>query len=809
VGALQGIRVVDFGHYVAGPLAALLLADNGADVVHVDPPGGPRPGGAVDAFYSRGKQCVTLDLKRRADLDEAQRLVGRADVVVENFRPGIMERLGLGAAAMVEANPRLVYCSLPGFASEDPRASVAGWEGIVEAATAGYRPIDEHWDHTGRANAVVDDRDRPLFTAIPVASNFAAFLGATCIVMALIARERTGLGQQVEVPLAEAMVEAYSMFLGMPVHRGAPPTAAFPISELSYRCADGRFFDCSPYPHFLRRFIEGAGAAGEWHAAGLLDFDRSPLDADLRARQQQRFRDMMRSRTAAEWETLAIALGLPFAMVRTAKEWVASEQARASQTVVEVDDPEFGPIWTAGLAVHLSETPGEARARTPDCTDPARLLTGVGAARTVPAPHGTALDRPLDGVSVVDVTQVVAGPTTGRLLADFGADVVKINNPVPSFTDGIVGHLHRGKRTMLLDVQDPAGRDVLWRLVEDADVYLQNFAMGSSERYGIGYDDVRARKSDIVYVSISAFAYNGPWGGRRGYENQANAATGLSWRYGGPHGWPLYQPHLVNDAGTGVLGAFATGLGLFHRSRTGRGQHVATSLSQSSTLHQAAYLVSASDGGETEPRGVNAYGWSAVQRLYKASDSWFFLAVGPDGAGSLAGVEGLEGVDVHARSANDTHGALASALADRFALAPVEAWIERLHAAGIGAQAVDTLETAAEALAERGVVYHEPAPRGGTIATPGVGAWLSATPPRAGADPGPLGSQAEEILGSLGLGERISALRAHGVIRLPSDPVPDRTPPTPRHTRPAGPAADGSGAAASPPPSSGSRSHQE
>ncbi|MEA2274410.1 MAG: hypothetical protein QOI98_3118, partial [Solirubrobacteraceae bacterium] len=257
-GALEGIRVVDFGHYIAGPLAAVLMADNGAEVIHVDPPAGPRWDAAADAFYNRGKQRITLDLKRRDDLDIGRRLIERADVVIENFRPGALDRLGVGATAMTEMNPRLVYCSLPAIAREDPRADVPGWDGLVEVATAGYRTIGEHWDHTGRAHVDVDDPSRPLFTAIPVASNFAAFLGATCTVMALIARERTGSGQRVEVPLAEAMVEAYSMFLALRVYRDAPPTATFPISDLSYRCADGRFFDCTPYPRFVLPFIEGA-----------------------------------------------------------------------------------------------------------------------------------------------------------------------------------------------------------------------------------------------------------------------------------------------------------------------------------------------------------------------------------------------------------------------------------------------------------------------------------------------------------------------------------------------------------------------
>src|SRR6266508_3122745 len=92
-GALEGVRVVDFGQYIAGPLAAVMLGDQGADVIHVDPPGGPRWKSPADAFYNRGKRRITLDLKRREDQQTARALIDRSDVVLENFRPGVMERL--------------------------------------------------------------------------------------------------------------------------------------------------------------------------------------------------------------------------------------------------------------------------------------------------------------------------------------------------------------------------------------------------------------------------------------------------------------------------------------------------------------------------------------------------------------------------------------------------------------------------------------------------------------------------------------------------------------------------------------------
>src|SRR5439155_26007122 len=127
-----------------------------------------------------------------------RRLIERADVVIENFRPGVMDRLGLGVEAMTERNPGLVYCTLPGFGAGDPRAALRAWEGILDAATenciprAGEPPPE--WDSS-----------RPTYSAVPLASNFGAFLGATGIVMALIARERCGRGQHVDVPLFDAM----------------------------------------------------------------------------------------------------------------------------------------------------------------------------------------------------------------------------------------------------------------------------------------------------------------------------------------------------------------------------------------------------------------------------------------------------------------------------------------------------------------------------------------------------------------------------------------------------------------------------
>ena len=183
MGALDGVRVIDFGQYIAGPMTGMLLVDQGAEVIKVDPPGGPVWDAAANATWNRGKRSILLDLKAEDDLETARRLIGSADVVVENFRPGVMDRLGLGAAAMTAADPRLVYASLPGFASDDPRRDVAAWEGVVGASTATY---------FARGVFQMEDSPRPVYTAVPIASTYAALQAATAIAAALVARERDG-----------------------------------------------------------------------------------------------------------------------------------------------------------------------------------------------------------------------------------------------------------------------------------------------------------------------------------------------------------------------------------------------------------------------------------------------------------------------------------------------------------------------------------------------------------------------------------------------------------------------------------------
>jgi len=754
-GPLAGLRVADFGQYVAGPLTAVLLADQGADVIHVDPPGGPRMAGVADAFLNRGKRRAILDLKRTGDLAVARRLAATADIVIENFRPGVLTRLGLDLDAIRQESPALITCSLPGFAADDPRASLRGYEGVIAAATANCQP------RTGEEPAGWD-WERPTYSALPLASSFAAYLAAVSIVMALIARRRTGRGQRVEVPLFDAMFTlighsgAYAnergLHLPRPIHgRGAG----------AFRCRDGRYvqFDTSS-PRHLYWFARAAGLLGR------LDPELLDLASNARPEVNERLHAALRAefltRTAAEWEELGNAAGAAIGFIRTPAEWIGTEHARQTRAVTSVTDPELGAIWCAGVPVALSEFPDPPlRPRRPAGADTAAVLAELDGqpARPAPGPEPD-LAQPLSGIRVLDLGLALAGPTCGRILAEFGADVLKIGSPAA----GVGGYLNRGKESLLLDLGTLPGQEVYWRLVDHADVVLENFSPGTAGRLTIGSDEVLARRPDLVYTSISCYGLGGPWTEWRGWERQGQAVTGIMERTGLPS---VLGPYNIVDIGTGILGAFATALALYHRQSTGRGQLASASLVQSATYHQALFMFDFPGYRPAEPRGYFALGESPLQRYYRAADRWFFLAARPEDIPALAAVTRQPELE------HRTGEALEEALEGAFATGTARDVAARLADAGVAAHVVvpiaDLMTDAV--VRERGLSVTQEVAGVGSCTMPGVSPRLSETPALAGHPPHRPGEDARKILASVGLADRLDALERGWVVRATDLPA--------------------------------------
>ena len=766
-GALEHIRVIDFGQYISGPLAGMLLADQGADVVRVDPPGGPRWETPANSTWNRGKKSITLDLKQADDAAVARSIIQSADVVVENFRPGTMERLGLGSEEMTRANPSLVYCSIPGFASDDPRAAMPAYEGVVGAASATFRP----------PNA---DSPRPVYTAIPIASVYGAFQSVVAIVVALNARERDGVGQRIEVPLFDSMFQSLGRF-GVRVHNA--PQAIPMLQELwggIFQCSDGQYvrFGGSGNQNF-RQFVEAAGITS-WDDEGLTDFDR-PLDVpQFHAEAQQRIQELFLSRTAQEWEDLIAEAGSEGAVCRTSAEWFDHPHTRASQMMVEVDDPTYGKMLQPGINARMSLTPGRVRgpAPTPDqhrgeilaelrprpaaeaSAHQDAVSSGFDMSSAVDMSSAIDMSSALDGVKVLDLCIILAGPTMGRTLAEYGANVIKIDNPRRGSTVARHNDINRGKRSILLDLRSEEGRDVFWKLLEDADVVAQNYRAGSLERLGLGYEAVKKRKPDIVYASLNAYGHMGPWAERPGHEGFAQATAGMTRRFGGD-GMPESQPNPVNDYGTGFMGAYGVALALLHRQRTGEGQHIDSALAYTAMTLQSPFMQLYEGKQWNETSGQDALGTGPLHRAYQASDGWLFIGAPTSALSRLSRLEGLSGID------SLRGDALASSLEERFQGNSVAFWVERLAAAGIGAQRVVT--NVRELMTDPWVESHglsitREHDELGPVTTCGPAPRLSRTPVRPGIPAPKPGSHAREILEEHGLGSRYQTLLDSGVI---------------------------------------------
>jgi crotonobetainyl-CoA:carnitine CoA-transferase CaiB-like acyl-CoA transferase len=750
---LDGIRVIDFGQYIAGPLTGMLLADQGADVIRVDPPGGPMWETPANATWNRGKRSITLNLKRPDDLAIATRLAESADVVIENFRPGVMERLGLGPQAAMRMNPRLIYCSLPGFASDDPRFQVRAFEGVIGAATATYR-------------AQTPDSERPVYTAIPISSNYAAFQAAVSIIIALFARRRDGVGQWIEVPLFDATfpsIGARAMRVHDPAHIVPTPRG---IWSGGFECADGRWvqFGGSGNQNF-RQFVEAAGITA-WDQEGLTDIERIMHDPQLFAKHLQRARELFKTRTAQAWEDLVAEAGSEGAVCRTSAEWFEHPHARASQMVLEVEDPQYGKMLQPGINVRLSRTAGAVRRPAPNPDQHrAEILADLEARQlsaAVPAMEAS-VRAALAGVRVLDLCIILAGPTLGRTLAEFGADVIKIDNPTRGGYVASHNDVNRGKRSLLLDLKSAAGREVFWRLLEDADVVAQNYRAGKLEKLGLSYEEVRRRKSDIIYASLNAFGHVGPWAERPGHEQFAQAATGMQRRFGGD-GQPMIQPNPINDYGTGFMGAYAVALALLHRQRTGEGQHVDTALAYTAMIHQAPFMQVYDGKRWDEPSGQDRLGSGPLHRAYQARDGWFFIGARQEEIPRLAAADGLSDLTSWRGEV------LEQALAQRFAGDTVDTWVARLTRAGIGAHRyIGDLE---ELMQDPWVTAHDLSLTRehdgmGLVTTCGPAPRLSRTPIRVGRPASKPGSDGPEILTDIGLtDDEIKALIEAGVVRV-------------------------------------------
>jgi crotonobetainyl-CoA:carnitine CoA-transferase CaiB-like acyl-CoA transferase len=363
IAALEGLRVLDVTQVMAGPYCAMVLADLGADVIKIEPPAGDstrQMPGAVGSdspsfnAVNRGKRSVVLNLKTDAGRDAFTRLAGQSDIVIENYRPGVMDALGLGYETLAAANPRLIYASISGYGQTGPARGKGGFDLIAQGVS-------------GIMSVTGDPNGPPMKAGIPITDLGAGLFALVGILAALHHRAATGVGQRVETSLVDAGValsvwEATEYFsgIGVPGALGSAHRMNAPYQAI--RCADGYITLGAANERLFGRLCHAIGHA-EW--ASIPEFADNASRVRHRDALAARIESITLQHPRDHWLTLFDSHDIPCGPINNYAQVFADPQVLARGMVVDIDHPSLGHLCTLGSPIKLSATPPNVARRAP------------------------------------------------------------------------------------------------------------------------------------------------------------------------------------------------------------------------------------------------------------------------------------------------------------------------------------------------------------------------------------------------------------------------------------------------------------
>jgi crotonobetainyl-CoA:carnitine CoA-transferase CaiB-like acyl-CoA transferase len=725
-GPLAGLRVLDFSTTAAGAQASQTLADFGAQVVHVEPPGGSQlraqPG---YPFLARGKKSLVLDLHAEADRAVARTMASGADVVIETFRPGVMERLGLGYEDLRAANPGLVFGSVTGFGRTGPYAAAKGYEGLVMARIGALA-----------ASGGMVTRPGPAHVSVPYGSYGASQLLLTGILAALHERRSSGLGQRVDTSLVKgvAALGTWNWYQQILVTKfpdafsgaAAVSDSGVPMSPIFFMLLigltkDGRWLQFSQVQlHLYMAMLKVMGldwmlADEDWKGAAFAM--GHPRTAEF----WERLLGAVRERTMAEWQQVFEAHHDVWAeTMRHGSELLGHPQMRHLGEPVELPDAERGPVRQPGPIARLEKTPAVLRGGAPplDADGPALRAHPWPAVADASGPgEGTPSSPALGDVVVLELGTFFAAPFGATVLRELGARVIKVEpisgEPMRTllpFPELGAAKVMQGKESIAVDMSTDEGRAIVHELARRSHLALQSFRGAAAQRQGVDSATLRQVNPELVYLDAPGYGTDGPCGDRPAYAPTIGAGSGLVMRNIGasvPEHADMTMAEIRENAlrlaGAGTTEyaqadgisaltvASALALGLAARDRTGISQGMRTTMLTSTAHALADDMVEHEGRPETAAPDDGLFGYSARYRLYQAADGWIYLAAPAERewgalASALAGDADLAGdgrfADEASRRVHDSD--LAQVLAAVFAARPAQYWEDYLLSRDVG-----------------------------------------------------------------------------------------------------------------------------
>jgi len=644
--ALKGFRVVELAESVAAEYCGKLLADFGAEVIKVEAPGCGSPtramapilannagceGSALFAYLNTNKQSVVLDLGSAADLEVLHQIIGGADAVVEDR-----------ATPWSERHPNTVFCSITPFGQGvAPEFENAKSINVFHASGWGY--------HTP---SHADPDKPPLQGPGRFLADYEAGLDAAlCVAAALFGRLHTGQGEFIDISEHAVLASRADSILGRFItgevtvdgtrndYDQAGPAAFF-------ACADGFvYLYMTSRAHWLG--VKNLMGRPEWLDAFDDDWLEFSVTPDKVAAFRRGFAAWVRDLAKEDAADEAQRLGVPLVPVNGAADLRHSPQYRHRGFFQAVSHPVLGAAAYPTVPYALSASPAEITSAAPTLGQhTALVLDRRNVPRPPPVVRSAQLKRPRDprggplqGVRVVELTKVWAGPYAGKLLAMLGAEVIKVEtacNPeeMRAYGGTDINHapyfLSINPEILSIDLDIKSGEDMarLRELIARSDIVINNLRPGAMERQGLGYEQLTAVKADIISVSIKMWGNDGPLGHQTGYAPSFAALAGLASLVGYPGGSPLGTSMRYGDSTVGAAAAYAAVVALLHREVSGEGQFVDVSAVEAlSAMIGDCLLEQSLTGKPLGPTG-NYHPDMCPHGCYPCSDgSWVTIAV--------------------------------------------------------------------------------------------------------------------------------------------------------------------------------------
>ncbi|MGK2850832.1 MAG: CaiB/BaiF CoA transferase family protein [Candidatus Limnocylindrales bacterium] len=660
--ALQGIRVLELGRMVPAAFCAQMLADSGAAVVKVEPPGGDPArrfgpfvgdqGPETSALFlalNRNKRSVTLDHTSTAGREALERLLGWADVLVTNLSPRELDAAGLDPMALSERHRRLVVVAVTPYGLTGPYRDRPATDLTISAA--------------GGLSVGIGDPDRePL--ALPELqaghqSGLAAAIGAMA---ALFARRRTGRGQVVDVSETDVLATVHTGYhLPNFLYRGIGGIRAghrmglglYPMTVLP--CADGYVYLSCPQMEQWQRFL---------HLMGDPAWTEEPRYRNRRAMTEEYPDEVdallipwLMQHTRAELFTMCREAHIPCAPLNTIADVVADDHLRERGFFERIDHPVAGTATYPGVPFRISGDAGTPHRPAPLLGEhTAEVAAEVGidtevasAGQTVNAPQ----TRALSGIRILDFGTAWAGPMAGQILADLGAEVIKIESHTrmdglrlgrPIIGEDAAGGdrgewpelqpifhaLNRNKLGVTINMKTPEGVELIRQLATHSDATLSNYSPHVLDRLGLGFDSLRAVRPDIVMVEMTAAGDSGPLRDIVSYNSIILGLSGFGSLLG-------YEDEFIGmtqtgfaDAVASLTAAYALLVGLWERDTTSEGRHVELSEWEATTALLGMQIVDYSVTGREARAAGNASRTMAPHGNYPTADGWIGIAVRDD-----------------------------------------------------------------------------------------------------------------------------------------------------------------------------------